>query len=267
VNLLDTYVRGWRESAEAILALAATLDDTDWARPTDCPGWDVKDVMAHLAHLETALCSSEQTTYVATGATEVTSAFTEFGIAARRDRTAAEVTAEFAAAVELRIKQLANLPQDPSAPAPVTPGGIAWSWDTLLRNRAIDVWVHEQDIRRATGRRGGLASIGAQIAVMTFSLAMPYVIGKLVRPPAKSTVRWEVTGETPLELAVRVGEDGRASQVDPYDQPSATLSLSMSTETFTILSAGRRTPDQVAVAIDGDHDLGMATLCAMAVTP
>ena len=265
MNLLETYVRGWYEAASAVLAIAAELGDEEWDRLTDCEGWTVHDVMAHLAHLETELCHSEQNAFEPTGATEIVAAYTALGVEARRDRTPAELVAEFASAVELRMQRLTDLPEDPDAPAPVTPGGVQWSWDTLLRNRSIDVWVHEQDIRRATGRPGGLDSTGAQVAVMTFSFAMPYVLGKRVKPPALSTVRWSVTGETPLELAVQVGEDGRAGAIESFDEPSVTLS--MSTETFTVLSAGRRTPDQVDVEIDGDEALGRATLTAMAITP
>jgi len=264
VNLLDTYVRGWRESADSIVALAAGLDETDWKRQTDCTEWTVKDVLAHLAHLESELCHTEQNTYDSDGGSDVASAYTAIGVEARRDRTPAELIEEFASAVELRAARLADLPEDPAALAPVTPGGVAWSWDTLLRNRSVDVWAHEQDIRRATGRPGGLDSTGAQVAVMTFSFAMPFVLGKKVRPPAMSTVRWDVTGETPLELVVRVGEDGRASAIETLDEPSATLT--MSTETFTVLSAGRRTADQVEVTVEGDEELARATLDAMAVT-
>ena len=264
MDLLDTYVRGWHESALSIVALAGELDEADWARPTDCDEWTVKDIVAHLAHLETELCNTEQNQSQhsdGTAVTDVASAYTGAGVEARRDRTPAELVAEFAAAVELRASRLADLPDDPSAPAPVTPGGVAWSWDTLLRNRSIDVWVHEQDIRRATGRPGGLDSTGAHVAVMTFSFAMPYVLGKKVKPPAMSTVRWNVTGETPLELVAHVGEDGRASAIESFDEPSATLT--MTTETFTVLTAGRRNPDEVEVTIDGDQDLGRATLAAM----
>lgn len=263
MTMLETYVRGWHESARSILALADELDDADWSRATDCDKWTVKDILAHLAHLESELCHPEQNTYEPPTGTRVISAYTGKGVEARRDRTPAELVAEFAAAVEMRSRQLAELPDDPTAPAPVTPGGVAWSWDELLRNRAIDVWVHEQDIRRATGRPGGLDSTGAHVAVLSFSFAMPYVLGKRVQPPALSTVRWEVTGETPLELAIRVGADGRASAIESLDEP--TVSLTMTTETFTVLTAGRRDPDEVEVEIKGDQSLGLATLAAMAI--
>ncbi|MGA8986948.1 maleylpyruvate isomerase family mycothiol-dependent enzyme [Aeromicrobium sp.] len=265
MSLLETYVRGWHESVDSILALAAELDDADWAQPTDCPTWTVKDVLAHVAHLETELSRSEAGSHEPTGAREIVSSYTAIGVEERADHTPAQLVAELAAAVELRLDQLADLPSDPSALAPGTPGGVAWSWDTLLRNRTIDMWVHEQDIRRATGRPGGLDSTGAQVVVMAFSFAMPMILGKRVKPPAGSTVQWQVTGETPLELVVRIGEDGRASQVEHLEQPSTTLS--MSTETFTVLTAGRRTPDQVEVEVTGDQELGRSVLAAMAVTP
>jgi uncharacterized protein (TIGR03083 family) len=34
--------------AEAFTAALRALDDGDWAKPTDCPGWTVKDVAAHV---------------------------------------------------------------------------------------------------------------------------------------------------------------------------------------------------------------------------
>ena len=73
----------------------------------------------------------------------------------RRSQSLAEVTAELRAAITVRSEQLTDLPDDPDQPAPVTPGGIDWTWDVLLRNRCVDMWVHEQDIRRALGRPGG----------------------------------------------------------------------------------------------------------------
>ncbi|MBC7631957.1 maleylpyruvate isomerase family mycothiol-dependent enzyme [Aeromicrobium sp.] len=265
MNLLDTYVRGWRESADAVLSLAPSLDETDWSTPTDCPGWTVKDVLAHLAHLETELCSIAQNTHDVTGAHELVSSYTEAGVAERRHRTPTELIDELTAAVELRSSRLVDVPDDPATPAPVTPGGISWTWDKLLRNRSLDMWVHEQDIRRAIGRPGGLDSTGAQIATMTFSLAMPFILGKKVRPPASSIVHWDVTGAVPLDLAVQIGDDGRASPVNLVGQPTTTLS--MDSETFTALAAGRRTSDMVDVTITGDHALGLATLAAMSVTP
>lgn len=264
MTMLPTYVSGWRESADAVIGLVDGLDPAFATAPTDCPGWTVQDVVAHLAHLETALCA-ETSDAGAGGAAELSASYTESGVLARRSRTLAEVTEELRVAIDRRSEQLADLPDDADQPAPVTPGGIAWSWDVLLRNRCLDMWVHEQDIRRALGRPGGMDSVAAQVVTMTFSFAMPYVLGKRVRPAPGTTVRWDVTGEVPVDLAVRVGDDGRAQRLDAIDGPVTTLS--MSTETFTTLAAGRRDVDQADVTIDGDEVLGRSVLAAMAVTP
>ncbi len=264
MSMLPTYVTGWRESADAVLVLADGLDPALADAPTDCPDWTVQDVIAHLAHLESVMCG-ESSDAGADGETELAPTYTETGVLERRTQTLAQVTAQLRAAITVRSEQLTDLPDDPDQPAPVTPGGVDWTWDVLLRNRCVDMWVHEQDIRRAIGRPGGMDSIAAQVVTMTFSFAMPYVLGKRVRPETGTTVRWNVTGEVPVDLAVRVGDDGRAQRLDVIDGPVTTLS--MSTETFTVLVAGRRTPDQVDVTIEGDQALGRSVLDAMAVTP
>lgn len=264
MNLLEVYVNAWRESAAAINALLPTLDEDDWSKPTDCPGWTVKDIAAHLAHLENELATGVVAS-ADPSMKELVSDYTQAGVDARRDHTAEELLAEFAEAIEVRELDLNDLTDDPESPAPVTPGGISWSWDTLLRNRAIDVWVHEQDIRRAVGQSGGLGSAGAQVTATTFQMAMPFVIGKKVRPAPGTTVAWHVTGEIPFDLLVAVGADGRAKPVKAIDgRPQASLTLS--TEAFTVLGAGRRTADQLDVAIGGDHELAQAVLRAMPVT-
>jgi hypothetical protein len=40
----------------------------------------------------------------------------------------------------------------------------------------------------------------------------------------------------------------------------------MTSETFTILAAGRRSPDAVDVEIDGDEELARSVLAAMTLT-
>ncbi|GAA4309835.1 hypothetical protein GCM10023178_74440 [Actinomadura luteofluorescens] len=42
----------YEQTIRSTLALAATLSDDDWDRPTECPGWTVKDQFSHLAGVE-----------------------------------------------------------------------------------------------------------------------------------------------------------------------------------------------------------------------
>lgn len=261
MTLLPTYVEGWRLAATAVIDLAPTLDERELDLPTDCPGWSVRDVIAHLAHLEHVLTQPPEPI---SDEVTVVSDYTEAGVEARRGTPIADVVDELRTAVEHRAAALETLPEDPSAPAPVTPGGVPWSWDTLLRNRCIDVWVHEQDIRRAIDRPGNLGSPGAHVVSHSFAAGMTYVLGKKVGALVGTSALWQVTGEVPFTVGAVIGDDGRAHRDDAIDDPDVTLT--MSTEAFTVLAAGRRTPDQVAVDVEGDADLGARILAAMTLT-
>jgi len=265
MSMLDVYVKGWRESAEAVRELVTDLTPVDWATPTDLPGWSVQDTFAHLTHLEAVLAGT--TPDIPTGVPgTVISDYTEAGVSERRNRTVADVLEEFDTAVAIRTEHLSDASKlDPSAVADKTPGDVGWTWDTLLRNRCVDMWCHEQDIRRALDRPGGIDGTAAQIVTMALSFGMPLVLGKKVRPPAGTVVKWTITGEVPVDLAVKVGDDGRAARVEEIGEYDA--ELTMSTEAFTVLAAGRRTPDQVEATITGDEALAHAVLAQMAITP
>jgi uncharacterized protein (TIGR03083 family) len=45
----EQAVEGFRAERAAILEIASTLNDDDWNTPSDCAGWAVRDVLAHLA--------------------------------------------------------------------------------------------------------------------------------------------------------------------------------------------------------------------------
>jgi hypothetical protein len=92
---------------------------------------------------------------------------------------------------------------------------------------------------------------------------MPFVLGKRVAPPVGTSVVWRITGEVPMEIGAIIGDDGRAAST-VADEPNATLT--MTNEAFTVLGAGRRTPDQVDVEIHGDEQLGRAVLETMVLT-
>lgn len=261
--MLQTYVDAWRESAASTLALLESLDDAQWSMPTDLPGWSVADVAAHLAHLEAVVAGTVQDELPDTTGPTIPSDYTEAGVATRRGRTAAEVVDELRTAVEARTAQLGTLPDDPHARADVTPGGAPWTWDTLLRNRAVDVWCHEQDVRRAVDRPGSLDSPAAVVTTHGFALAMPFVLGKRVGAAAGTSVLWDLTGPLAMQVGATVGDDGRARPGVPGD-PTATLTLT--SDTFAVLAAGRRGPAAVSVDVTGDKDLAHRVLEQMAVT-
>lgn len=251
---LQLYVDAWHQSVQSVLA----LEPADWDVPTDLPGWTAKDVVAHLVHLERVIVEGEP---APRHGSTVPGDYTNAGVAALREMTIDQLRADLTDLVAKRLELLQELP-DPQAPATSTPAGVEWTWETALRNRAIDLWTHEQDIRRAVDQPGSLDSLGAQVVTATFSAALPFILGRKAKTPIGSVVRWNVTGPVPVDATIGVDDDGRARPTDA--RPTTTLT--MDTETFTILAAGRRGPADVTVTIDGDPDLAALVLGSMAVT-
>lgn len=263
-------VETWKAAVDDVVALLRDLDEEDWSRPTDLPGWDVKAVAAHLAALESELSGVKQPRVELPPRAHVTSpmsTYTEFGVFARQDRTGPEVTDELAERAAARYEQLRqDPPTDPEGQPPRTPGRVGWDWGTLLGNRVVDVWMHDQDVRRAVGRPGGLHTAAATHTVATFAAAFGFVVGKRVAPPADTTVALEVSGAQPVHLLVEVGDDGRARPV-PEQVERPTVTVRLGTEEFVVLAGGRRPVSEVPHEIEGDEQLGRQVLAALAVTP
>lgn len=264
---LEPLVQTWSASAQAVLDLADELSEDDLTLPTDLPGWTVGDVLAHLAHLESELAGDEpvladEDAIPDDAAGNPFRSYTERGVAARRGRSSEEILSELRAAVRgLRVTLGASDPAPPPEGFP-RPGT---TWQALLRDRIVDYWMHEQDIRRAVGRPGGWGSPGARHTIGTFAAALPFVVGKKVRPQPGTSVSWvATTDDAPLDVTVRMDDDGRARPVSGVEPD---VRLVMTIGDFVLLAGGRRTPDEVDVEVDGDEDLGAAALAAMSVTP
>ncbi|QBX55661.1 maleylpyruvate isomerase family mycothiol-dependent enzyme [Nocardioides seonyuensis] len=264
---LRQCVDAWWEAIDSFIKLMETVPPEQWATPTDLPGWDVHAVVAHIAHLESLLAGEAHDEVDVSDAPHVRGVmgtFTEQGVVARRDRSADELINEIHESTTKRHTSLvADPPTDPDAPAPGLFGAIGWSTRTLLRNRPLDVWMHEQDVRRAVGIPGGLDSSAAVHTASYLLESLPIVVAKRAKAPAGATVVVEVEGHG--STAVRVGEDGRGSAVAVPDEP--TTRLRTDREAFILLAGGRRAVEQGRVEVDGDTELAERVLAAMAVTP
>ncbi|MDO9379500.1 MAG: maleylpyruvate isomerase family mycothiol-dependent enzyme [Nocardioidaceae bacterium] len=262
---LQIHLEAWSRSADAVLDLTSDLSAELWATPTDCPGWDVGDVVAHLLHLETELADGTAPEPGTGDGRVVAGDHTEAGVAALRGRSPLDLREAFAAVVDVRRAQLDPLTLSPRGRPPGTPAGVDWDWETLLRNRAVDLWVHEQDLRRALGRPGGLDDPGAQVTVQMFAGSLGYVVGRRVQPPAGTVVAVDVHGPVAFSSRLRVDPGGRARPVD--DAVPADAIVATDTESFAILGAGRRPLADLEVALSGDVELATRVAEALAVTP
>ena len=268
--LLWRYVEAWRSSVADVVALLRDLPAEDWDLPTDLPGWDVRAVASHLAHLEAELAGLPQQDAEVDEAGHIKNLmgrYTEAGVVGRRQWDPEQIIDELETAAQIRSGELeAHPPTDADAMPDRTPGGIKWAWGRMLSNRALDVWMHEQDIRRAVGRPGDLDTLGAEHVAGQILTSFPYVVGKAAGAPPGSTVVLRITGDQEAELGVEVGADGRARPA-PELPDDTSVSLLMDFEAAVVLSGGRRSPDEVEVAVTGDPVLARAILAGMAITP
>jgi uncharacterized protein (TIGR03083 family) len=248
----------WKQALDAAIVLASSFDEADWSTATECPGWTVKDVYAHLVGGEVWM--SQGHPRPETGLAHIA----DEPVAARRATTGDAVVAELREVFALRQRQLRDEPEDPDAPTytaylqPTTVG-------VLLRMRAFDAWVHEQDIRRAVGRAGNLASAGAEVAREFFLLGLARVVAKVAGAPPGSSVTLSVNGELAFEQSIVVDENRRGQLAPPVAEP--TVRIATDWETFSRLAAGRIFADTANLDVTGDRELAGTILANAALTP
>jgi len=262
---MRTLVDLWWNAVADFTAYVREIDPSEWHEPTDLAGWDVAAIVSHVAHLEAVLAGTPHEPVDVGEPAHVTNlmgTYTEQGVVSRRERTREELLSEIEAVTTKRHDELvADLP-DATGPAPGVFGMLGWDNRTLLGNRPVDIWMHEQDLRRATGRPGGLAGTMAEHVIGVLQRSLGYVVGKRTDAVPGDSVRLLVEGCAPV--TVLVGEDGRAAPAE-VDEPTTTITLDR--EAFIVRAGGRRSPDAVAVAIEGDEKLGGQVVAGLAVTP
>lgn len=265
---LAGLVEIWHGAVADFVALAREIPQEQWDLPTDLDGWSVKDNVAHTAHLESVLAGGPEETIPVDPAPHIkdlSGFYTEQGVLARRDRDIASLCDEIVTATDTRYAELlADPPSDGAALPPRTPAGVPWNNDTLLNNRPLDVWMHEQDIRRATGRPGGYDGPTAAHVLNRLANALPMVLGKRVAPPAGTSVRIDVP-EAGATWSAAIGDDGRAAAREPLEDP--TVRITLTAEEFVVLAGGRRGLEATSPSYVGDAELGRTLLSNFAVTP
>ena len=262
------YVEVWWQAVDDFTTLLEQLPADAWATPTDLPGWDVHAVAAHTAHLEALLAGAPHEEVEIGEPDHVRGpmgTFTEQGVVARRDRTADELINEIrSSATSRHTALLTDPPTDPSASAPGLFGMIGWSTERLLRNRPLDIWMHEQDVRRAVGRPGNLDAPAGVHTAEYLAESLGYVLAKKTGAPAGTTAVLEIDGHPPYWFMVNGEGRGERLREGPADP---TVRIGLSRATFIELAGGRRAPESGAVRLEGDTDLGQRIVDALAVTP
>ncbi|MFF4239736.1 maleylpyruvate isomerase family mycothiol-dependent enzyme [Actinomadura geliboluensis] len=254
----------YEQTIRSSLALAATLGEDDWDRPTECPGWTVKDQFAHLAGVELSILGDPGPEVELPEFAHVRNDFgrvMEAQVHARRPVPGPAVAAELAAALDRRLAELPSIDPDRVV---MCPDGKEGPYSRFMEFRAMDCWTHEQDVRRATGRPGNLDAPAARCFWDLLSAALPFLVARRAKAAPGESVGLTISGPPDFAVAVEVDADGRAAWTSGGPH---TAELAMDWESYVRLAAGRCDPGDVSVTVSGDRDLAARLLAVMAVTP
>ena len=253
VDLMETV---W----QSIAALCDDFTPEQWATVTECPGWAVQDQISHLVGSECRLLGRPAPEHEPSDTSHIRNEVgqsNEVLVDYRRQFSGAEVLAEFKEITAERLAILRAMTEADFAVETPNPLGSG-PYTDLLAIRIYDAWVHEQDIRRVLGIPGHLSGPVAQHSYGRTQAAMPFVVGRKVRPDDGTTVVFEITGDVGGTIALNM-DGGRAHRLDAAPE-SPTVGLTMDLTAFNALGTGRWTAEQAlaggSVAIAGDRALG-----------
>lgn len=209
-----------------IRSLAARLEPDEWVRPIGCPGWTVQDAMSHVIGVELAMSGAPRPDHTVdplpTHVRDDFGAYVEIDVDYRRSWSPDKVLAELEAVVADRVAWLQSV--DPTALdaefagpfGPTTLGGF-------LPIRVLDLYMHEQDVRRATGRRGHDSGPTAEFVVGRIlrlwareHMSVPDLVGHRIAVDVNGTTHvLDLTGEKG-----RVTSAGSAEATVAFDVPN-----------------------------------------------
>ncbi|MEJ8649248.1 MULTISPECIES: maleylpyruvate isomerase family mycothiol-dependent enzyme [Streptomyces] len=268
---LQSSIDAWTHSIEAITELVTPLVEGEWNRATGLPGWSVRDVVSHVIGLECEMLGDPRPIHTLPRdlyhVRSESARRMEVQVDVRRHHTAPEMLSELEYTVIRRSRQLRNESRQPDAVVR-SPLGEDRSLEFVLQQRAFDVWVHEQDLRRVLGKPGNLDSPGAYVTRDLLVKVLPGIVAKRAQAPADSAVVFDVSGPLEFLRTVRLDAEGNAT-IDGSVSLGPTVTLALDWDTFHQLACGRVRPAAVAeqVKIDGDHELAQAILDNFAITP
>lgn len=236
-----------RAEFERLLALLETLDGDDWARPTYCTQWNVREMTAHLAGAVAGYATwSEFVRQVVANPYVRSEKVPVDGINRRQledriDRSPTELVEEFRQAGPKAISVRHQIPWPlRTIPVlhgePVSDASLRYLLDVVYTR---DWWMHRYDICAATGKE------------MTVDAAHDGRMVDLIVRDVAHVLQDNGLAERSLLLELD-GAAGGAYLFGPDAQPDTVLRMDLFT--FALRTSGRISPLEAyrRIAVDGD---------------
>lgn len=157
----DDWMRLAGSEYGRLLDLLRSLEPAEWQRPTDCPEWDVREVVAHLvgaaegnARVRESARQARRGRGLVRPGEDLIDGMTRLQVTERRDLRPADLVQALTDVTPRALRARRRLPALVRAvPVPFGPPlgtkPIGYLMDRIYTR---DVWMHRIDIARATGR-------------------------------------------------------------------------------------------------------------------
>jgi uncharacterized protein (TIGR03084 family) len=229
---------------EELARLLAPLDDEDWQRSSPCPGWDVSDVVLHLAQTNEMAVASARGTFVAwlqeVGRAIGPGSNVDDGAGYLVERERGEPNAVVHARWRMSVDALAHAlaDTDPSARLPWVAGEL--SCRTLATTRLAEAWIHTTDVAEGLGVRLAPTDRLRPIARLAWR-TLPYAFARSGQ---------ELSAPVAFHLT---GPSGDEWNFDP-DEPAATVVEGPAAELCAVAGQRRDAADTSLTASGPDAD-------------
>ena len=257
--LVDLLAGVWTDVAQT----CTELTTSQWDTPTECPGWTVRDNVAHMLGAERALLGekpeADDPPIDAPYVLNEIGRHNERWIETYRGWNGDVLLEEFRVVTARRLDALNALSPAEWDREGFTPEGNG-AYRLFMEIRMFDCWYHDQDIREALGRPGFVDGPAADAAIGRIpAKALGYIVGKKAGAPPNTTVVFEVTGTPPIVAVIDVPPEGRAVLRDEA-LAVPTVRISTDRRTFARLAGGRWSADHArrhgSLQVTGDVELG-----------
>lgn len=239
-----------RAEREEVLKLARTLSPEEWAAPSDCDGWRVQDVIAHMTMGMRQVVDPASVPAPESDTSDVEQDM-ELGVTARKAWSPAEVLADYEAISAQAIEVFGSLQDEPLASTPIPMKNLGTHPMHLVPNAfAFDHYCHLRvDILLPTGPidRPSPPSDELRLApTIEWMLAgLPQMCEDALAKVVTAPVRIDVTG--PGARSLTLGGDGEIA-----------ATIRSSSHDFVVWGTQRRPWRDYDVTIEGDAELGAA---------
>ena len=251
-------------AADAFYELLRALNEQGW-KTEALRGLDVQGLVGHLTGVEHDTHRALAGDPAVADAEHVES--TQGSAVRQADRSPAQTLREWRRAADHTLELVHAAGADPAAGGGtdrIAVHGIRLPLDDLLVVRAFELWVHDNDIRRAVGLPPSVPDPPVLRLMSDLAARMlPYAAARMGLPPVDVHLVLTGPGGGTWDVVIGQGaESKKASGQEAVSQES--LAIVTDAVGFCRLAANRVTPAELGPHITGDEDRAVGVLTAAA---